>query len=333
MPTSTSTIRCKRGAGHGSVVVPGRNEIELITLSQSLRDEGTGTRLPSEHWLERYHQVRNQTMDLVATLTPEDQMVQSMPDASPAKWHLAHTTWFFETFVLAPHVTGYLPYDERYGFLFNSYYKRLGHHPSRTTRGTFSRPTLDEVWSYRTHVDNIIRDLLDHGASPEVFRLLELGLNHEQQHQELIITDIKHAFWVNPVRPSYQPDQSGTPVAVEPASMPPLAWFCFDGGLHHIGHDGSGFAFDNELPRHTVFIEPFCIASRLVTNQEYQALHRGRRISTPGTVAIRCLGSCLSQRLGSAALLGTGRIWMDPIHLPGNRAVEASRTSLPRQFL
>ena len=271
MPTSTSTIRCKRGAGHGSVVVPGRNEIELITLSQSLRDEGTGTRLPSEHWLERYHQVRNQTMDLVATLTPEDQMVQSMPDASPAKWHLAHTTWFFETFVLAPHVTGYLPYDERYGFLFNSYYKRLGHHPSRTTRGTFSRPTLDEVWSYRTHVDNIIRDLLDQGASPEVFRLLELGLNHEQQHQELIITDIKHAFWVNPVRPSYQPGQSGTPVDVEPASMPLLAWFCFDGGLHHIGHDGSGFAFDNELPRHTVFIEPFCIASRLVTNQEYLA--------------------------------------------------------------
>ena len=222
------------------------------------------------HAMSLHHQVRNQTMDLVATLTPEDQMVQSMPDASPAKWHLAHTTWFFETFVLAPHVTGYLPYDERYGFLFNSYYKRLGHHPSRTTRGTFSRPTLDEVWSYRTHVDNIIRDLLEQGASPEVFRLLELGLNHEQQHQELIITDIKHAFWVNPVRPSYQPDQSGTPVDVEAASMPLLAWFCFDGGLHHIGHDGSGFAFDNELPRHTVFIEPFCYGlPPLVTNQEY----------------------------------------------------------------
>ena len=173
--------------------------------------------------------------------------------------------------MLAPHVTGYLPYDERYGFLFNSYYKRLGPHPSRTTRGTFSRPTLDEVWSYRTHVDNIIRDLLDRGASPEVLRLLELGLNHEQQHQELIITDIKHAFWVSPVRPSYQPTQSHTPASVEPASAPPLAWFCFQGGPRYIGHDGSGFAFDNELPRHTVFIEPFCIASRLATNQEYQA--------------------------------------------------------------
>ncbi len=211
MPTSTSTIRCKKGATLGSVVVPGSDEIELLTPSQSGATTVQVPRLPSDRWLERYHQVRNQTMDLVATLTPEDQMVQSMPDASPAKWHLAHTTWFFETFVLAPHVTGYLPYDERYGFLFNSYYKRLGPHPSRTTRGTFSRPTLDEVWSYRTHVDNIIRDLLDRGASPEVFRLLELGLNHEQQHQELIITDIKHAFWVNPVRPSYQPGQSETP--------------------------------------------------------------------------------------------------------------------------
>jgi ergothioneine biosynthesis protein EgtB len=270
MPTSTSTIQCKKGATLGPVV-PASHEIELVTPSRSGSNAGTGTNLPSDRWLKRYHQVRNQTMDLVATLTPEDQMVQSMPDASPAKWHLAHTTWFFETFVLAPHVTGYLPYDERYGFLFNSYYKRLGPHPSRTTRGTFSRPTLDEVWSYRTHVDNIIRDLLDRGASPEVLRLLELGLNHEQQHQELIITDIKHAFWVSPVRPSYQPTQSHTPASVEPASAPPLAWFCFQGGPRYIGHDGSGFAFDNELPRHTVFIEPFCIASRLATNQEYQA--------------------------------------------------------------
>jgi ergothioneine biosynthesis protein EgtB len=270
MPTSTSTIRCKKGAALGPVV-PGRHEIELVTPSRSRSNAGTGMELSSDRWLERYHQVRNLTMELVATLTPEDQMVQSMPDASPAKWHLAHTTWFFETFVLSPHATDYTPYDERYGFLFNSYYKQLGHHPSRTTRGTFSRPTLNEVWSYRTHVDTSIRDLLDRGASPEVFRLLELGLNHEQQHQELIITDIKHAFWVSPVRPSYQPGQSDTPAAVEPVSAPPLAWFSFEGGPQYIGHDGSGFAFDNELPRHAVLIRPFCMASRLVTNQEYVA--------------------------------------------------------------
>ena len=200
-------------------------------------------------------------------------MVQSMPDASPAKWHLAHTTWFFETFVLAPHRAKYVPYDERYRFLFNSYYKRLGDHPNRATRGTFSRPTLDEIRCYRAYVDENIRKLLDQDTPAEAFRLLELGLNHEQQHQELIITDIKHAFWFNPLRPSYQPAKTEvdeTTVSTEAASLT-RSWCCFDGGIHHIGHDDAGFAFDNELPRHTVFIKPFCIASRLVTNREYLA--------------------------------------------------------------
>ena len=152
----------------------------------------------TQHWIEQYDKVREQTLKLVATLTPEDQMVQSMPDASPAKWHIAHTTWFFETFILVPHVRGYLPFDEQFGFLFNSYYKRLGNHPNRALRGTFSRPSLDRIHLYRSHVDNAMHDLLGQEPSAELLRLIELGLNHEQQHQELIVTDIKHGFWTNP---------------------------------------------------------------------------------------------------------------------------------------
>ncbi|MDN5836239.1 MAG: ergothioneine biosynthesis protein EgtB, partial [Nitrosospira sp.] len=210
---------------------------------------------------------RNQTLTLIETLAPDDQMVQSMPEASPTKWHVAHTTWFFETFVLMPHMRDYVPFDARFSFLFNSYYKRLGNHPHRAIRGAFSRPTLDQIRLYRTHVDNAVRELLDRDASAEVLRLLELGLNHEQQHQELIITDIKHAFWTNPLRPSYHPRQIR---AVEPATTP-LTWCGFDEGIHEVGHDMCGFAFDNELPRHFAYLRPFRIASRLVTNEEYQA--------------------------------------------------------------
>ncbi|WP_256327616.1 ergothioneine biosynthesis protein EgtB [Nitrosospira sp. Nl5] len=221
----------------------------------------------SRKWLERYDEVRNQTLKLVETLGPDDQMVQSMPDASPAKWHSAHTTWFFETFILAPHMRDYAPFDARFGFLFNSYYKRLGNHPNRAIRGTFSRPTLDQIRHYRTYVDSGVRELLAREASAETLRLLELGLNHEQQHQELIITDIKHAFWTNPLRPSYQPSQMQ---AVESGGAP-LAWCYFDEGIYEAGHDLRGFAFDNELPRHRTYITPFRIGSRLVTNKEYQA--------------------------------------------------------------
>jgi ergothioneine biosynthesis protein EgtB len=260
-------MRWQKGSPASAAAEPESDEITLTRSRPHRRAPW-----PSRISVEQYQQVRNQTTELVAGLSPEDQMVQSMPDASPAKWHLAHTTWFFETFVLVPHVTQYVPYDERYHFLFNSYYKQLGHHPNRAIRGTFSRPTSDEVRSYRAYVDKNIRELLDRGASPEVCRLLELGLNHEQQHQELIITDIKHAFWLNPLRPSYQPATTKVRGATtERAEVALRAWCCFDGGIHHIGHDTPGFAFDNELPLHAVFIEPFCIASRLVTNQEYLA--------------------------------------------------------------
>ncbi|MHB1676214.1 MAG: ergothioneine biosynthesis protein EgtB [Sulfuriferula sp.] len=214
--------------------------------------------------LRRYVEVRANTLKLAAPLSPEDQMVQSMPDASPTKWHLAHTTWFFETFILSSHARDYSPFDARYKFLFNSYYKQLGGHPNRAIRGVFSRPELNDILRYRNHIDNCIQTLFKREVPIALLQLLELGLNHEQQHQELIITDIKHAFWINPLRPNYQPRQIK---ALESASQ--LSWIAFDEGLYETGHDGRGFAFDNELPRHRTYIKPFRFASRLVTNAEY----------------------------------------------------------------
>ena len=211
----------------------------------------------------RYETVRSATESLSAQLKPEDHMVQSMTDASPVKWHMAHTTWFFETFILTPHVQDYRPFDSRFAFLFNSYYKQLDGHPLRSIRGTFSRPTLEEVRAYRAHVDAALLAVLE-SADPKLATLVDLGLNHEQQHQELIVTDIKHAFWTNPLQPAF----ISTPP--ESAALPPRAeWIEFDGGIHEIGHEGDGFAFDNETPRHQVLLRQFRLASRLVTNAEY----------------------------------------------------------------
>jgi ergothioneine biosynthesis protein EgtB len=188
-------------------------------------------------------------------------MLQSMPDCSPAKWHLAHTTWFFETFILA-NVPGYRPFDPRYKQLFNSYYKQLGAHPFRGSRGLMSRPSLEEVHAYRHWVDEAMDRSLDQ-ISREAKELVELGLNHEQQHQELILTDIKHALWSSPLRPQ----RSGGLRAVGNAA--PAKWIGFDKGIYEVGHSGDGFAFDNEGPRHEVLLGDFQIASRQVTNAEY----------------------------------------------------------------
>jgi ergothioneine biosynthesis protein EgtB len=252
-------------------------EKEIMAKISGLRKEGREDKeglLPRKP-LDLYDEVRQWTLKLVDHLTPEDQMIQSMPEASPSKWHIAHTTWFFETFILAPYMSHYSPFDARFGSLFNSYYKRLGPHPHRAIRGTFSRPSLDEVLSYRRHVDTAIHTLFmrkTSQTSAELLSLLALGLNHEQQHQELIVTDIKHAFWTNPMRPAYHADPAPVRlVGSEAPAATPLAWLDFDGGLCEIGHDMRGFAFDNEIPRHSVFIKPFSIASRLVTNGEYQA--------------------------------------------------------------
>ena len=210
----------------------------------------------------RYQEIRKKTLDLTNPFSAEDQMLQSMPDASPPKWHLAHTTWFFETFVLVPHASGYQPFDERFQYLFNSYYKRLGSHPYRGARGLMSRPSLNEVHAYRSHVDEAMLRHLE-TVNEDTAGTVELGLNHEQQHQELILTDIKHALWSMPLRPgrASQPHAVSNPV--------PLQWMYFEGGIHKIGHAGQGFAFDNEVPRHEVLLRLFRLASRLVTNAEY----------------------------------------------------------------
>jgi ergothioneine biosynthesis protein EgtB len=192
-------------------------------------------------------------------------MVQSMPDASPAKWHLAHTTWFFETFILAEQVPGYRIFNPEYRVLFNSYYKRLGSHPVRQQRGTFSRPSFNNVLRYRSHVDEAMHRLLESEPSPEILALVELGIHHEQQHQELIVTDILHAFWTQPLRPAYAP-----PAQEENSSAaPPLRWISHPGGTVEMGASAEGFAFDNERPRHAMLLSPYKLASRLATNGEY----------------------------------------------------------------
>jgi ergothioneine biosynthesis protein EgtB len=182
-----------------------------------------------------------------------------MPDASPAKWHLAHTTWFFETFVLKAHVAGYREFDSAYGYLFNSYYNALGARHPRPERGMLSRPSLQEVRAYREHVDHAILD-----AKDVPLALIELGLQHEQQHQELVLTDLKHLLSRNPLKPAYQKHWPLTPIR---ARKP--RWVGFMGGLHEIGHEGAGFAFDNETPRHKVWLEDFEIASHPVTHGDF----------------------------------------------------------------
>jgi ergothioneine biosynthesis protein EgtB len=212
--------------------------------------------------LQRYRAVRARAVELAAPLSAEDQLVQSMPDASPTKWHLAHTSWFFETFVLAPRVADYRALDGRYAFLFNSYYETVGAHVARPARGLLSRPSLPEVHAYRRHVDDAMARLLEAGGGDAV---CELGLHHEQQHQELILTDIKHALGTSPMRPAYAPDAPGAGEA--PGA---IRWRLFDEGLVWIGAErGGGFAFDNEGPRHRAYLRAFALAERPVTCGEY----------------------------------------------------------------
>jgi ergothioneine biosynthesis protein EgtB len=210
-----------------------------------------------------YGRVRALTEKLCEPLVTEDYVVQSMPDVSPTKWHLAHTSWFFETFLLKPHLDGYREIDATYPFLFNSYYVQAGERHCRAQRGYISRPTVAEVFAYRHHVDEAMQRLLGSSKAGDLAHLVEIGLNHEQQHQELMLTDIKHVFSVNPLRPVYQ--ESAVPATAAPA----LSWEEFEGGIVEIGHDGHGFSYDNESPRHRVFLEPYQLASRLVTNGEY----------------------------------------------------------------
>jgi ergothioneine biosynthesis protein EgtB len=214
--------------------------------------------------LDRYLAVRRQTTALVETLDDEDCLLQSAAFTSPVKWHLAHTTWFFDRFVLAG-LEGYRPFDPAFAALFNSYYHAIGEPLERTLRGTFSRPSMEVVMAWRQHVDEAIGRLLDDGVTPEVQRAIELGLNHEQQHQELILTDVKHAFHAQPLQPAAMP---GT-VQPMPATTPALEWIPSLAGLREIGAGDGAFAFDNERPRHRILSPGFELASRAVTNGEY----------------------------------------------------------------
>ncbi|HVP64982.1 MAG TPA: ergothioneine biosynthesis protein EgtB [candidate division Zixibacteria bacterium] len=211
----------------------------------------------------RYLQVRRATLQLTETLNADDMMVQAMPDASPTKWHMAHTTWFFETFLLSEFLPGYRPFRPEFRQVFNSYYKQVGAHPVRMTRGNFSRPTLQQVLDYREQVDSCMLQLLDR-ADQRMVDLIELGLHHEQQHQELIVTDVLFAFWSQPLRPAYV---EGPPP--QNAAAPALRFVDFGGGEVSMGHAGEGFCFDNETPRHRLLLAPYRLATRLVTNAEY----------------------------------------------------------------
>ncbi|HWP94256.1 MAG TPA: ergothioneine biosynthesis protein EgtB [Gammaproteobacteria bacterium] len=212
----------------------------------------------------RYEAIRAATRALAESLSPEDAVVQSMPDASPAKWHLAHTSWFFEAFLLVPHLAGHRIFHPRYGYLFNSYYESVGARHPRPQRGLLTRPSLAEVLAYRAYVDEAMARLLARPLEPDVAALVELGLNHEQQHQELLLMDIKHLFSLNPLLPAWRESRHAP---VPPA--PPLAFVPRQAGLVEIGHAGEGFAFDNELPRHRVHLAAYALASRPVTNGEY----------------------------------------------------------------
>ena len=231
----------------------------------------TNTVSPAEHRVERsalerrYRQVRAATVALALPLSDADATVQSMPDASPAKWHLAHTTWFFESMVLTADSSSYKVFDERFNFLFNSYYESVGARQPRPLRGLLTRPTLAEVLAYRDYVDSRVAQLLQRAPTESVLKVIELGCHHEQQHQELLLTDILHLFAQNPLRPAYR---ESVPLPVELIDRS-QTYRTFPGGLVDIGHQGESFAFDCEGPRHAVQIESYRLSDRLVTNGEW----------------------------------------------------------------
>ena len=221
--------------------------------------------VPAMNLDNRFRLVRAATLALAEPLSPEDYVVQSMPEASPAKWHLAHTTWFFEEFVLQHALPGYRFHDDQFRYLFNSYYNTIGPMHSRPRRGLLSRPTVEQVMRYRARIDERMQALLQRqDLAPEILNVITIGLHHEQQHQELLLTDIKHLFSCNPLLPAYLSEK-----ARPSRSAPALDFRAFDGGLIEIGHSGDGFSFDNEQPRHRTYTDAFRLANRAVTNGEF----------------------------------------------------------------
>ncbi|QDT64577.1 ergothioneine biosynthesis protein EgtB [Calycomorphotria hydatis] len=222
--------------------------------------------LQGKQLAERYQAVRSWTEELAAPLSPEDCMAQSMPDASPVKWHLAHTTWFFETFLLRPYLPKYQSFHPQFNYLFNSYYNAIGKRHPRPERGLLTRPSLEEVELYRAHVDQHMAEFLDQNRSVETSRLIEVGIHHEQQHQELLLTDLQHLLSCNPLYPAYQSDNS---LLADQLYSDQLKWCRFEGGLIQIGHADGTFCYDNELPRHQTYTASFRLAQRPVSNSQY----------------------------------------------------------------
>jgi len=246
------------------MALPAKSSMTGALLKATSIDEQRG------HWLSAYRRVRAETEQRASFLSPEDQIVQSMADASPTKWHRAHVTWFFETFLVREFDASYKIFDERFPFLFNSYYVAVGPRYARPQRGLITRPNSEEVTRYRAHVDAAVEKLIAHVPekdAPRVFDILEIGLNHEQQHQELLITDILHAFAQNPTNPAYNSDWRMPGVASGPRAMNDFTDVA--SGIQPIGHDGTGFCFDNELPRHDTLIPKMRIGRHLVTNAQW----------------------------------------------------------------
>lgn len=257
-----------------------------LALAESTADRinpDVGRTPPRLALQQDYLATRQTTESLASPLAPEDQVVQSMPDASPTKWHLAHTTWFFETFLLQPFLAGYRACDPAYAYLFNSYYETVGERHPRGERGLLSRPTVAEVLYYRAEVDTAMLKLIavaePDGTGP-VCSLVCLGIQHEQQHQELVLTDILNLFARHPLRPAYRPQRLWH--ASHPPSVPPLTWIEFAGGIVALGHAAEGFSFDNERPRHEVLLRPFRLASRPVTNGEWRCFMDAGGYRMPG---------------------------------------------------
>lgn len=265
---ATNTIRIHL---YNCLIWPDSNRHKLGLMTRlgicfAMQRLDMSTELNFQSLLKSFKQVREQTLKLIQPLSEEDCCVQSMPEASPVKWHLAHSTWFFETFVLEKFENSFCPFDPHFRPLFNSYYNGIGQPFPRHLRGALTRPCLETVLKYRQNVDARITILLEKEPHFDLFPILQLGIHHEQQHQELILTDILHLFSLNPMEPIY------SVAAIQKTKSPPaLSWIQLDGGLVEIGHDGTEFCFDNETPRHKQYLEPFQISSRLVTNNEYLA--------------------------------------------------------------
>ncbi len=282
-------------------------------------------------WMDAFIRVRAETEARAAPLSPEDQVIQSMPDASPTKWHRAHTTWFFEQFLLVPHVPAYRVFDERLAFLFNSYYVSAGPRHARPKRGLITRPAAADVAAYRRHVDAAVQDLIGHADDAllaTVLPIVEIGLHHEQQHQELMLTDILHAFAQNPILPAYDP-------AWQPPRPAPGAgdFIALPEAIHTIGHQAQGFSFDNEGPAHRELVGPVRIARHLVTNAEWLEFMTDVGYANSDALAVGRLGQCGGRGLDRArplARAGRPMVLVKPRRPASGRS---GRAGLPRQLL